>query len=191
MRSRAQRVRRRCRDGRGRRTRSAARRVPLHRPGLAVRRHGARRCTTRSPSSARRSTAATTMLRRRCSPLRCCSDCSGGDERGCRSTRPAYTQPALFALEYALAELLAPLGRRAGVVLGHSVGEYVAACVAGVLQLRGRAAADRRARPADAGAARGRRDGCGVRRRGPRRATRSRPTARASRSRRSTGRADV
>lgn len=46
-----------------------------------------------------------------------------------------WTQPALFALEYGLTELWRSWGIEPAAVIGHSVGEYVAACVAGVFDL--------------------------------------------------------
>ncbi len=46
-----------------------------------------------------------------------------------------YAQPALFAIEYALAQLWKSWGILPDAVMGHSVGEYVAACIAGIFSL--------------------------------------------------------
>ncbi|AGU50369.1 putative polyketide synthase PksJ [Variovorax paradoxus B4] len=47
----------------------------------------------------------------------------------------AVTQPAIFAIEYALARRLLSLGTRPHALIGHSVGEFVAAVLAGVMRL--------------------------------------------------------
>ena len=46
-----------------------------------------------------------------------------------------YTQPCLFAIEYALSELWRSWGITPQAVMGHSVGEYVAATVSGAMSL--------------------------------------------------------
>lgn len=46
-----------------------------------------------------------------------------------------YTQPAIFSIEYALFRLWKSWGIEPSCVLGHSIGEYAAACAAGVFSL--------------------------------------------------------
>ncbi|WP_017317668.1 type I polyketide synthase [Mastigocladopsis repens] len=51
-------------------------------------------------------------------------------------TQTAITQPALFVIEYALAKLWMAWGVLPTAMIGHSIGEYVAACLAGVFSLK-------------------------------------------------------
>ncbi len=57
------------------------------------------------------------------------------DDAAREMARTAVTQPALFAVEYALAQLWMAWGVKPAAFLGHSIGEYVAACLAGVFTL--------------------------------------------------------
>lgn len=50
-------------------------------------------------------------------------------------TQTAITQPALFTIEYSLAKLWNSFGIFPSALIGHSIGEYTAACIAGVFSL--------------------------------------------------------
>ncbi|WP_326696604.1 type I polyketide synthase [Streptomyces sp. NBC_01754] len=72
------------------------------------------------------------------------ADGSGPDAGAARAEREAaderlrrtlYTQPALFTVEYALAVLWRSWGHSPDAMVGHSIGEYVAATLAGVFEL--------------------------------------------------------
>jgi amino acid adenylation domain-containing protein len=57
------------------------------------------------------------------------------EEAASRLEQTALAQPALFAVEHSLARLLMEWGIQPRAMLGHSLGEYVAACLAGVFSL--------------------------------------------------------
>ncbi|HSK65103.1 MAG TPA: type I polyketide synthase, partial [Pyrinomonadaceae bacterium] len=56
-------------------------------------------------------------------------------EASARLADTRFAQPALFAVEYALAKLWINWGVEPQAMIGHSIGEYVAACLAGVFSL--------------------------------------------------------
>jgi acyl transferase domain-containing protein len=64
-----------------------------------------------------------------------CPDPDEADQAERLVGRTSVAQPALFVFEYALARLLQSRGIEPAAMLGHSLGEYVAACLAGVFTL--------------------------------------------------------
>ena len=72
------------------------------------------------------------------------SDSGRGVSRNAPTTNPTpappitqtqYAQPAIFIIEYAIAQLWMSWGIKPTSMLGHSIGEYVAACLSGVFSL--------------------------------------------------------
>nr|BFD80632.1 hypothetical protein StreXyl84_00330 [Streptomyces sp. Xyl84] len=63
---------------------------------------------------------------------------AGDEDDGAAAERlrqTVHTQPVMFSLDYALARALTAAGIRPAALLGHSLGELVAACLAGVFTL--------------------------------------------------------
>ena len=62
-------------------------------------------------------------------------EAAGRDAASQALSETRFTQPALFVIEYALARLWQHWGIVPTAMIGHSIGEYVAACLAGVFPL--------------------------------------------------------
>ncbi len=61
---------------------------------------------------------------------------AGDDSQKSQLAEASLAQPAMFIISYALAQLLGSWGLAPSALFGHSLGEYTAACLAGVFSLR-------------------------------------------------------
>ena len=84
----------------------------------------------REPSIAPSQASQQINLREMLSPTR-----RNNDEAARKLNQTIFAQPALFVIEYALARLLMEWGIRPQAMIGHSLGEYTAACLAEVMSL--------------------------------------------------------
>ena len=120
-------------SGRRPKTGPAAPGVRVQRPGPAVARHGPRTARERAGVPRQRSTTSIARFRRhrRWSLL---DELAAPAERS-RLDDTEVAQPAIFAMQVALAALWAAWGIKPDGVVGHSIGEIAALHVAGVLTL--------------------------------------------------------
>ena len=121
-------------------TRSRARPVAFLFPGQGAQYvgHGRGSCTSSEPVFREALDRCAAILSRTLGRRPARGPVPGEPERRRRRTplrQTALTQPALFAIEYALARLWMAWGIEPEAMIGHSVGEYVAACLAGVFSL--------------------------------------------------------
>jgi acyl transferase domain-containing protein len=60
---------------------------------------------------------------------------ASADETTQKLNQTIFSQPAVFVIEYSLAKLWMSYGIQPQAMIGYSIGEYVAACIAGVISL--------------------------------------------------------
>ena len=130
-------------------------RVPLHRPGLAVREHARRAARTRAGrrrhvrrgrrdhDAAARGPALSDIIF--VDPADAAAIARAEEEL----RRTEITQPAVLTVDIALTRLLGEYGIAPDLVMGHSLGEYGALVAAGVAVVRGRARGRQRPRARD------------------------------------------
>lgn len=92
-------------------------------------------CANERPPSGQSSTGPLGLPRFRASDASHLSGSAYEDENTMALRQTSLAQPATFALEYALAQLLMSWGLQPQALCGYSLGEYVAACLAGVFSL--------------------------------------------------------